>query len=68
MLSGLVQTLHQILSALDHVRVLYYPSYSPWELAAGKQEVRLETRKFLRVAEEALALHAAGFATPTPRG
>jgi len=56
-----------ILSALDHVRVLYYPSYSEWELGGGPDEVRLEEHKIISTVRDALALHASGFAIPTPR-
>ena len=33
--SGVSYFDHQLLSSLDHVRVLYYPSYSEWERAGG---------------------------------
>lgn len=57
-----------VLHSLDHVRVLYYPSYDSDELAraSSMDQVRLNVPKALGVLRSALALQNASFATPVP--
>ena len=57
-----------VLHSLDHVRVLYYPSYDRDELAraSSMDQVRLNVPKALGVLRSALALHNASFAIPVP--
>ena len=54
-----------VLRSLDHVRVVYYPSYSSAERRVPAT-ITLEMPKALRVINEALDVHAAGFVVPLP--
>ena len=52
-----------ILHSLDHVRVLYYPSYDAAEIS-GAAAVTLRMAKASRIVNEALALQRAGSTVP----
>ena len=65
------------LNALDHVRVIYYPDYDPWELAPARPanetgetgaNVRLNITKATAIVRSALELQAAGFEVPVREG
>ena len=52
---------------MDHVRVVYYPSYSRVELRGGSlNSVTLDLPKAVGVVKEALAIYKAGYHTPVP--
>lgn len=55
-----------LLNSLDHVRVLYYPSYEPSEL--GGSSVTLRVPKATKILQQALEIHAGGFPIPVPSG
>lgn len=54
-----------ILRSMDHVRTLYYPSYSAHE-RRFRDEVELDLAKAVGLVREAVALYRAGFAVPVP--
>lgn len=54
------------INALDHVRVLYYPSYDEWELEGPRDQLRLDVRKVLPLVQHALDIYTRGFVTPLP--
>ena len=56
-----------ILRSLDHVRALYYPSYTRAELGRpGMPSVTLNLTKAVDLIQQALSIHAKGFVTPVP--
>ena len=55
-----------LLHSLDHVRSLFYPSYSTWELALGSQVVRLDMQKAMRVVNQAIDVHLSIYPLPVP--
>lgn len=55
-----------ILTSLDHVRVVYYPSYTKSELGHSTSSVTLDVPKAVGVVKEALGIYQAGYDVPVP--
>jgi len=63
--SGIHYFDHHVLRSMDHVRTVYYPSYSLRERAKPKA-ITLDLDKAMRVIGDALAIYRKGFSTPLP--
>ena len=57
---------HHILRSLDHVRVVYYPSYSQAELRGASNAVTLDLPKAVDVIKRALTIYHSGYSVPLP--
>lgn len=63
---GIVYFDSHILRSMDHVRVLYYPSYSRAERSCGAESVCLDLGKATNLVREGVELHKSGFSVPVP--